>query len=570
MGVIQQDIYNEMIKRDRLDEIETYLFVGFASLAVIPVLYILRFLDDNTLTSWQWVFIGQSPGIFFLLLIPVIFTALCCSRLTVQERFLPWILFGSGFLVSSFLWSIPEVLLDASRYFLEAKYLKEYGPVFFLKQWGVYINPWTDLPLIPFLYGLLFKLFGEARIVAQVFNSVLFATAMVLTYQVGKVLWDKETGFWAGLLLLGVPYLPTQVPLLLVDVATMFFVLLAVVVYMKVLRHGGFLWSVASVVSIVLALLTKYSTWPILAGLLPIITLVHIGKIPGQILKRAATVAIGAGLLAVVLLFAKYEVFRDQFIILSTFQKEGLKRWQEGYISTFFFQIHPFITIAALLGTFRAIQKKDPRFLVAAWFAAFVFILHIKRMRYIVPLLPLFVLMAAYGLNVIRDVRHRRFIGYSTVFSALLVLFGAYKPFLMQTSMMNLKEAGAYLDSLPEESVSVHLLPQHEASGSTTAALPILDIYTDKKLYSSVQKTDHHTINVNKNTSLRFTWELSQPSFYSPAVPNGTTRDMYIASRDISSKYNSAFQLEKQILEKKFQRQTGVFRYKTLVTIMSQ
>ena len=135
-GCNTADVYSKIIKSDRLDQVEAYLFAGFASLAVIPVLYILRFLDNNTLTSWRWVFTDVSLGLFFLCLVPLIMAALWCSRLTFPERYSSLFLFSSGFLTSSFLWSEPEVLLDASRYFLEAKYLKMYGPGFFLERVG--------------------------------------------------------------------------------------------------------------------------------------------------------------------------------------------------------------------------------------------------------------------------------------------------------------------------------------------------------------------------------------------------------------------------------------------------
>ena len=92
---------------------------------------------------------------------------------------------------------------------------------------------------MPFLYGLVFKFFGEQRIFIQVLNTLFYSLTVVLTYQLGKTLWDEDTGFWGGLLLLGFPYLYTQVPLMLVDVPTMFFFMLAVVTCVNALKKGG-------------------------------------------------------------------------------------------------------------------------------------------------------------------------------------------------------------------------------------------------------------------------------------------------------------------------------------------
>lgn len=551
-----------------LNRLESYLITSFATLVVLPILYVLRFLDDNTLTSWRWVFTETNPGFFFLYLIPLLLLAAWLSKSTMPCRHPSLFLFSAGFMSAAFLWSEPEVLLDASRYFLQAKYLSENGPGFFWQEWGNAIAPWTDLPLVPFCYGILFKLFGECRFAVQVFNSLLFAFSLVLTYHVGKTLWDAETGFHAGLLLLGIPYLPTQVPLMLVDIGTMFLMILTIYAFIKSMQHGSPLWLGVSTISIVCALSVKYSTWPMLAGLLPVIAIVHLRERPFVIIRRTMTVAIGAAIIWCVLFYGKYDVIREQMAILGSFQREGLKRWQEGYISTFFFQVHPLITMAVLYGIYRAVRKRDVRFLVAACFIGFVFPLQIKRIRYILPLLPLYALMASYGLNGIRDQALKRFCSYCVVLSAMVVLFGAYKPFLQRTSMMNLKEAGQYLDTLPFDAVDVHLLPQHESAGSTAAALPILDLYTSKELRLQQDWPGLSIENQHKKlSSLRFTWELSRPPFYPPAEPNGPNPQVIIGSRVPVELPDQNLQQKNVKLVKKFYQQTQVFRYRTIVTV---
>ncbi len=546
---------------------EAYLLVSFAGLAVIPLLFILRFVDNNRLTSWQWVFADGGLGIVYMLILPAIFLAYVFSRFALPERFPDFFLFFAAFAISAFLWNIPEVLLDASRYFIQAKSLAQYGPGFFWKEWGRAITAWTDLPLVPFLYGLLFKLFGETRFSIQIFNSLLFASSIVLISRIGAILWDKTTGFYAGLLLLAIPYLPTQVPLLLVDIATMFFLILAVYSYLKALSAGGLFWYSMSCMGIMLALFSKYSTWPML-GILPVITLVYLHKNPARIIRRALLIGLAAALVAGFVFYLKHEIFLEQIHILRTFQAQGLKRWQEGYISSLFFQVYPLVTLAALWGLFRAFRKKDYRFLVAGWFFIFVFVLQIKRMRYMIPLLPLLTLMAAYGLNGLHDERLKKFSCYIAVFSSLIILFAVYKPFLLRTSMNNLQEAGHYLDNLPEETFSVLCLPQQDSSGSTFVALPILDIYTRKTLRSETLWTppDGHPEFMQR--SLRFSWELQQPDFYLPVAPNGTTPRVIIASRDPFKSQKGADVQKNQVVMKKFHQHTGVFRYKTLVTIL--
>ena len=62
---------------------------------------------------------------------------------------------------------------------------------------------WTDMPLVPFLYGLIFKFFGESRLYIQIFTTFFFSMTVVLTYMIGKTLWDEDTGLYGGMLLLG-------------------------------------------------------------------------------------------------------------------------------------------------------------------------------------------------------------------------------------------------------------------------------------------------------------------------------------------------------------------------------
>jgi len=124
-------------------------------------------------------------------------------------------------------WKEPEVIVDASRYFTQAKHLELDGLGGFVRGWGREIPAWTDLPLVPALYGFVFRTFGETRVAVQAFTTLLFAGTVLLAFRTGKALWDEEVGFAGGALLLAIPYLLTQVPTMLVDVPTMFFLTLA-------------------------------------------------------------------------------------------------------------------------------------------------------------------------------------------------------------------------------------------------------------------------------------------------------------------------------------------------------
>ncbi len=190
--------------------------------------------------------------------------------LVKYERYKPALtLFIASFAASAIFWSEPEVIIDVSRYFMYAKHLALYGAGDFLSQWGHAINPWTDLPLVPFIYGLIFNVLGESRIFIQIFNSTLFSLTVVLTFFIGKTLWSDEIGFYAGIMILGIPYIFSQVPLMLVDVSAMFLLTLSVFIFIQVMEKGG-VWILLSSLAVLCAIFSKYSVWMMLSVLVVI------------------------------------------------------------------------------------------------------------------------------------------------------------------------------------------------------------------------------------------------------------------------------------------------------------
>ncbi len=241
------------------------LIVSLLTLSVFMSLYVFRALDDNRLTSWKWVFLGVDISRIFLLLIAGIIVSYVLSRVSFPEYDPAVFLFVLSFGLGSVFWKEPEVIVDISRYFTQAKHLELYGVRYFISQWGRDINIWTDLPLMSFFYGLIFKFFGESRIYIQIFTTFLFSMTVVLTCLIGRTLWNESVGFYAGLLLLGMPYLFTQVPLMLVDVPVMFFLTLVIFAFIKAMDQGGAKMILFASIAISMAFFTKYSAWLMLS-----------------------------------------------------------------------------------------------------------------------------------------------------------------------------------------------------------------------------------------------------------------------------------------------------------------
>ncbi|NOZ26295.1 MAG: hypothetical protein GXO94_09440 [Nitrospirae bacterium] len=548
------------------------LIVTFFTLATPVVLFSLRFLDDNRLTRWQWVFNGVDATRIFLLLIPAVMIAYGMSRIPFSEH-KPVFLFLSAFAAASVFWSEPEVIVDTSRYFTQAKHLELYGVRYFFNEWGNSILAWTDLPLIPFLYGIILKLFGENRLYIQTFTALLFSLTAVLTYFIGRTLWDEDTGFHAGLLMLGIPYLFIQTPFMMVDVPTMFFLTLSVFTFIMAMEYGGAVWIVSSAVAIFFVIFCKYSTWPMLSVLF-VTLVVYAGRDWRVPLVRSSLVTLAAVSLIGVVILLKLDFFIGQIKFLFSYQVPGLRRWGERFASTFLFQIHPFISAAALYSVYAAFRKRDLKYLIVSYLVILVFLFQIKRIRYVIPLLPMLTLMASYGLSDIRARDVRRFIVFCVIGSSLVLAVSVYLPFLQRYSTVNLREAGRYLDSLDIRDIEVFTLPQKRSFVNPAVAVPILDLFTDKEISYDYEVNRRFGRPIPeerlKKSSLRFTWLYKNPVYYrsGPKRQHRPGAIVVIAQR---AKQPLPGYVRKKVKgyhpSRVFGTATGVFRYRTIVTV---
>lgn len=493
------------------------VLVSLLSLAVFLTLFVLRALDDNRLTSWQWVFAGGDVFKVLPLLGLGLAAAYILTRLPIPGRSLPGVLVLLSFAVGTLFWREPEAIADAARYFTQAKHLEVYGIGYFIAEWGAEIKAWTDLPLVSLLYGLIFTLFGETRIYIQAFTTLLFSGTVLLTFLIGRDLWDRTAGLVAGALMLGMPYLLTQVPLMLADIPTMFFLTLAVFSVVKTLDRGGTSLLILSGSAVALAALSKYSVWLMLT-VFPVIVLTRLSEGPNgpkTVLRRGVSILAVSLLVVGGLAAIKFDVVSEQIGLLRTFQAPGLNRWTESFASTFFFQIHPFITLSALAAVAAAILKKDMKFAIAAWPVLLVIVLGIRRARYIIPVLPMFALMAAYGLSLIKDTAVKRFAAASIAASSIVIALFGYLPFLQNMSAANLRDAGRYLSAMDVDGVEVITLPQARVSINPAVSVPLLDLFTDKKIAYRPGEPSAKPEDVS-TSPLRFTWEYENPRYYRP------------------------------------------------------
>ena len=542
------------------------LLAGAAFLT--PVVF--RAADDNRLTSWRWVLAHTQAADLAVLFVCGIALAYALRRFQLRPRRAWAWLFGASFAIGAAFWSEPEVIVDAARYFVQAKYLSLHGIGAFVAAWGKEVPAWTDLPLVPFLYGLIFRAGGEERIYIQIFTTLLFSGTVVLTYLIGKELWDETVGFYGAALLLAMPYLLTQVPLLLIDVPAMFFITLAVFTTIKAFKQGGAGWIAAAAATLTLALLSKYSAWLMLTALIPV-GVVFAREMPQAALRRTLLiVGLTAAALLGLSLLAGHDVMITQLRLLWDYQRPGLGRWGESFVSIFLFQIHPFVTAAAAYSLYAAIRRRDLKYTIVAWMLALAALGQIGRIRYLLVLFPMLALMAAYGLREIRNREARTFAVGCAVTSSLVVALFAYLPFLHTASAANLQQAGAYLDRVDAEQIEVIALEQTRAGVHPAVSVPLLDLYTRKPLAYRPDLTPLPPPAGFATSPLRFTWEYPPPSYYLAAASDREARTavaVILAEPSQLLPHRVAQRLALHCPSREFRTSEGVFGYQTIVRI---
>jgi hypothetical protein len=317
-------------------------------------------------------------------------------------------------------------------------------------------------------------------------------------------------------MLLGIPYLLTQVPLMLVDVPTMCFLMLAVYTFLLAVRSGGAARTAFSVMAIVLTVLAKYSAWFMLTVLIVVMAVYARDR---RSLARGAAILLIAGTAAVCLLLLKFDVVSGQLALLRAYQGPGLARWGESFVSTFLFQLHPFITLFALLAFAVALVKRDARFAIVSWLVLLIVLFGVRRIRYTIPVFPMVALMAGYGLQAVKQDDLKRFIAYGIVSTSLVIAVFAYLPLAGRMSAVNLKHAGAYMNTLGVTSVEVITLPPKEPVINHAVSVPLLDLFTTKCIRYHYEPGALPLREELERSSLRFTWEYRNPAYYEDTPP---------------------------------------------------
>lgn len=552
--------------KDGLLRYEQHLLIAFAGAIYFPILYILRFLDDNSLARWGWVFGKHNFGSIFLLLLGISIASTILFIIIKRDRIesLFWLYFPLVFFVTL---SEPEMLIDGGRYFIQAKYLSLNGPSYFLSQWGKAIPAWTDLPLVPFLQGMIFWIFGEERVFIQLLNTLFIITSGLLLYNLSEEIAGHGTGIYTAGFLLSSPYILSQIPLMLVDIPMMFFFILALFFMTKGVYNGGGIHLMFAGVVTTVFFLTKYSA----ILFIPFFLLILFVKPEIPFNKKAGpliVIFLVACVLFIPFLILYKELIIRQMGILSGFQYSHLGSWQEGYISTFFFQIHPFVTVFAVAGILIGIRNRSVVGTTGILFFLILLLLGVKRIRYTLPLLPVLFVAGGYGLKMLVGKRAvRAHILLIVLTSSFIIYSFGYLPFFKTTAMNNLKLAGEMLNTLPGKRVKVTAgRPDqqgglHERGVNPVITIPLLDLFTSKEICNGQRWATGDES--HKNSSVRFTWELGKPLYY-----NCKGNAQYMVNITGDGSLGDSTASDPSVIAV-FRQKSGAFRFTPVVVIRS-
>ncbi|MEE8402267.1 MAG: glycosyltransferase family 39 protein, partial [Candidatus Hydrothermarchaeaceae archaeon] len=368
-----------------------------------------------------------------------------------------------------------------------------------------------DLPAVPLLYGLIFKFFGESRVYLQIFSTLLFASTVVITYLIGKRLWSRNTGIYAGVLLLGSPYLLSKSSLTLVEIPLMFFLAAAIYTTLNALEsERNKVWIVASAVFIFLTFSSKLSAWPMLAAIPAIFLTSYMKSKDRAVLYRSVSVALLSGVMILAFVLYKIDIFAELPAQIGSFSMLQMHRYAESPLSLLFFQISPLVTLLALYSLYIAFRKRDMDYLLLLVWALLPFVLlHNSRIRYMVPALPAIAIMASIALGEIRTEKTRKFLAFSIVLCSLSLGVFYYLPFTHSYSTANIKNAADFTNSLNVDAVEFYAVFPDDYRFNLNILLSVFDIYSSKKV-----KTPEYWPVETKPPPAGWTWRFVYPPPY--------------------------------------------------------
>ena len=297
---------------------------------------------------------------------------------------------------------------DESRVFAAALVVADRGVEIFFDQYGQI--PWLGKqhpPLVPLIYGFAFKWFGAHLAVARWVSLLFGLGSLLLTYAIGRMLYNRKLGFVSTLLFLSMPFFFRIGATALTDMPVTFFSVLALFFVVRLREAPTFNLALLAGLCIGFGLLCRYT-----AALLYIVLFLYFvaeGSFRQLKIHLALILFVSIGILFLWLSYAWYkDILPVQMATLFpyagyvTSSRTG-RRWLLSVVLLRLPSgIGPYLLPLLLLGSWRLLQRRSSEdFFLLAWVAG-VFIpllVTLPSPRYFLPAFPALAIILAQGLE---------------------------------------------------------------------------------------------------------------------------------------------------------------------------
>ncbi|MBT9538167.1 MAG: hypothetical protein IVZ94_08550 [Nitrospirae bacterium] len=185
---------------------------------------------------------------------------------------------------------------------------------------------------------------------------------------------------------------------------------------------------------------------------------------------------------------------------------------------------------------------------------------------------PMLSLMASYGLMHIKNREMIKFFAFCIACGSVVVAALAYLPMTEKISLVNLRDAGQYIDSLDGGTVEVFAVQTGEPDANIAVSVPILDIFTSKKIRHEYMRAILISQQEAEISPLRFTWEYKNPDYYSETNKKEDSAVVALISDDKILKLPAY--VESRIKDyrrvKRFTVSDDMFRFQVFVSVYSR
>ena len=482
-------------------------FFFILSLITIFIYHLLikhNIADETMLYSWAWIINFLNVKLFFIILVLICALSFVIARIDfkIKDKYFLIFIFILAFVLSSLLWSAPDPNPDVVEFFGVSKYVEQNGLVNYFTGFGTQaLKGYRFHSLLPII-GLAFSVFGESIFLVHFILSLLYAFIPVLTFLLAKKLFNRKIAVVAAFFVLSMPNMLVQSYMFMVDISSVFFVLLALLSFYLFLHKKKIYYYPLTLITFLFALTSKRPAILFLILSLPVLFII-VKRSNGFSLKKLSMKSFilfySIFVLLFILVFLKLDFFSNQ--IQLDISQMSLINNAPQYVTpeSYFFQIQPLIIILFLISIVFFIFKPKLSYLfLLTWiFFPYLFI-QSSTIRYMLPAFPAIAITAATLLSKFKKPIITFVVAIIFLSSTLSVYMGFMPLLKNEFYINNVKQAANYVDGLDVESVGVYI---HTNNSQLTISPKVeiygyaFDYYSDKRIYydvsESVKKTYH-------------------------------------------------------------------------------